>query len=319
MTNLTPGRLYLHRIRQAHQAIDPVFLHSPQYRNESLGDHLGNHVVLKVETQNPIRSFKGRGCDWLVSQLPGRERLICASAGNFGQALAYACRKKAIPLTVYASLHANPLKVERMRALGAEVVLYGEDFDAAKERARAVAREEDIRFVEDSLDVETVEGAGTIGLELLRYPDPVDVLLVPVGNGALFNGVATVFRALSPATRVIAVGATGAPAMIESLRQGRLVAHPRAATIADGIAVRLPVPEALRDMQDLATEGILVEDQTILQAMKLIHRHAGLVAEPSGAVGIAAILENREAFAGQTVATIVCGGNLTDGQVAAWL
>jgi threonine dehydratase len=83
--------------------------------------------------------------------------------------------------------------------------------------------------------------------------------------------------------------------------------------------VRLPVPQALRDMQDLATEGILVEDQTILQAMKLIHRHAGLVAEPSGAVGIAAILENPEAFAGQTVATIVCGGNLTDGQVEAWL
>jgi threonine dehydratase len=319
MMNPTPGRLHLHRIRQAHQAIDPVFLHSPQYRNESLGDHLRNRLVLKVETQNPIRSFKGRGCDWLVSQLPGRERLICASAGNFGQALAYACRKKAIPLTVYAGLHANPMKVERMRALGAEVVLYGEDFDAAKEQARAVARQEGIRFVEDSLDVETVEGAGTIGLELLGYPDPIDVLLVPLGNGGLFNGVATVFRALSPATRVVAVGAAGAPAMIESWRQGQFVTHPQAATIADGIAVRLPVPQALLDMQDLATECILVEDQTILLAMKLIHRHAGLVTEPSGAVGIAAVLENPEAFAGQTVATIVCGGNLTDGQVEAWL
>jgi threonine dehydratase len=317
--NSTPGRLHLERIRQAYYAIDPVFLHSPQYRNESLGDALRNHLVLKVETQNPIRSFKGRGCDWLVSKSPHRERLICASAGNFGQAMAYACRKRGIPLTVYAGRHANPLKVERMRALGAEVVLHGEDFDAAKEAARSAARERGIRFVEDSLDVETVEGAGTIGLELLGYPDALDVLLVPLGNGGLFNGVATVFKALSPATRVVAVGAAGAPAMIESWRKGEMVVHEKADTIADGIAVRLPVPQALRDMAGLATEGILVEDQTILQAMKLIHRHAGLVAEPAAAVGIAAILENQDAFAGLTVATIVCGSNLTDEQVQAWL
>jgi threonine dehydratase len=220
---------------------------------------------------------------------------------------------------VYAALAANPFKVERMRALGAEVVLHGEDFDAAKEQARAVAWERGIRFVEDSLDVETVEGAGTIGLELLRYPAAIDVLLVPLGNGALFNGVATVFKALSPATRVIAVGAAGAPAMIESWRQGARVAHERMATIADGIAVRLPIPQALRDMEGLADGGLLVEDQTILQAMKLIHRHAGLVAEPSGAVGIAALLENPNTYAGQTVATIVCGANLTDEQMQAWL
>ncbi len=317
--NSTPGRLHLERIRQAYQAIDPVFLHSPQYRNESLGDALRNRLVLKVETQNPIRSFKGRGCDWLVSQSPDRERLICASAGNFGQAMAYACRKRGIPLTVYAGRHANPLKVERMRALGAEVVLHGEDFDAAKEAARSAARERGIRFVEDSLDVETVEGAGTIGLELLGYPDALDVLLVPLGNGGLFNGVATVFKALSPATRLVAVGAADAPAMIESWRKGEMVVHEKANTIADGIAVRLPVPQALRDMAGLATEGILVEEQTILQAMKLIHRHAGLVAEPAAAVGIAAILENQDAFAGLTVATIVCGSNLTDEQVQAWL
>jgi threonine dehydratase len=317
--NSTPGRLHLDRIRQAYDAIDPVFLNSPQYRNEPLGDCLRTGLVLKVETQNPIRSFKGRGCDWLVSQLPGRERLVCASAGNFGQALAYACRKNDIPLTVYAARTANPFKVERMRALGAEVVLYGEDFDAAKEQARAVARERGIRFVEDSLDVETVEGAGTIGLELLRYPAPIDVLLVPLGNGALFNGVATVFKAHRPATRVIAVGAAGAPAMIESWRKGEIVTHPRTETIADGIAVRLPVPQALRDMAGLAAEGLLVEDQTIRQAIQLIHRHAGLVAEPSGAVGIAALLENPGAFAGLTVATIVCGGNLTDEQMQAWL
>jgi threonine dehydratase len=314
-----PGRLHLDRIRQAYDAIDPVFLNSPQYRNEPLGDCLRTQLVLKVETQNPIRSFKGRGCDWLVSQLPNRERLVCASAGNFGQALAYACRKHNIPLTVYAALPANPFKVERMRALGAEVVLHGEDFDAAKEQARAVARERGIRFVEDSLDVETVEGAGTIGLELLRYPAAIDVLLVPLGNGALFNGVATVFKALSPATRVLAVGDAGAPAMIESWRQGARVAHERMATIADGIAVRLPIPQALRDMEGLADGGLLVEDQTILQAMKLIHRHAGLVAEPSGAVGIAALLENPNTYAGQTVATIVCGANLTDEQMQAWL
>ena len=125
-------RITLERIEAAAQAIDPVFLHTPQWVCEPLGEELGARVVLKAEILNPIRSFKGRGADWLVHSLPSGISLMCASAGNFGQAMAYACRARGVPLTVYAAEQANPLKIARMRAMGARVVLAGEDFDAAK-------------------------------------------------------------------------------------------------------------------------------------------------------------------------------------------
>jgi len=312
-------RLSLERIEQAAQVIDPTFLNTPQFVCEPLGDELGLRLALKIETMNPIRSFKGRGADLLVAQAPDETHLICASAGNFGQAMAYACRKRGFNLTVYASIQANPLKVERMRSLGAHVVQTGDDFDAAKLAAREAASELRARFVEDSLDIETVEGAGTLGLELCTFPEPLHALLVPLGNGALFNGVSRVLKARSPSTRMVAVQAAGASAMIDSWRAGRTIVYDRIRTIADGIGVRVPVAQALDDMRGQVDDAILVREDSIVQAMRLLHRHAGVVAEPSAAVGVAALLEQPGMFAGQLIATIVCGGNLTLEQMREWL
>ena len=311
-------RLSTSRIEQAFNTIDPVFLHTPQFFSESLGELFSSRIVLKVETLNPIRSFKGRGADFLLSNADKQIPIICASAGNFGQAMAYACRKREVPLTVYASVHANPLKIDRMKALGATVLLRGNDFDAAKLEAKNAAKESGARFVEDSLDIETLEGAGTIGLELLDFPEPIDVLLVALGNGAMINGIGKIFKERSPHTRIIAVQAAGAPAMIESWRTKTVVTHNTVNTIADGIAVRIPVPEALNDMQDIVDDAILVNEPSIVKAMNLIHLHAGLVSEPSGAVGIAALMENATLFKSLTVATIICGGNVTQQQLNDW-
>jgi threonine dehydratase len=312
-------RLSLERIELAARTIDPVFLNSPQFVCEPLGDELGARVTLKVETLNPIRSFKGRGADLCVSRLPADAIIVCASAGNFGQAMAYACRKRKLEITIFASVNANALKLQRMRALGARVELDGEDFDAAKLAAKRFAAHAGALMIEDSLDPATGEGAGTIALELLRSPEPIDTILVPLGNGALLAGVARVMKALRPAVRVVAVQAAGAPAMIESLRANRVIKHDRVATIADGIAVRIPVPEALGDLRGLVDDTYLVDEESILEGMRLLHRHAGIVAEPSGAVGIALLFEHPALFAGQSVATIVCGGNLTLRQMRRWL
>jgi threonine dehydratase len=305
-------------IENAQQVIDPVFLNTPQYECETLSEYLGTKLILKVETLNPIRSFKGRGADLLVSNSKS-DKLVCASAGNFGQAMAYSCRKKGIQLTVFASVKANPFKIERMRGLGAEVLLQGEDFDSAKMAAREAASKSGARFVEDSLDVDTLIGAGTIGLELKNYPEKIDAVLIPLGNGALINGIAKVMRTYCPHTRVIAIQAAGAPAMIESWKSGRIITHEKVNTIADGIGVRIPVPQALEDMSGLVDEGILVQEESILEAMKLIHRHAGILVEPSGAVGVAAVLENKLLFKNKTVATILCGSNLTKEQIENWI
>ena len=311
-------RISLERIRAAAKIIDPVFLNTPQYNCEPLSERLGVDLFLKIETFNPIRSFKGRGADFLLSQLTNESHLMCASAGNFGQAMAFACRKRKIKLVVYAATNANPYKVERMRALGADVILFGSDFDSAKEEAKLQAKKSGIRMIEDALAIETVEGAGTIGIELLNI-GRLDAVLIPLGNGALFNGIARVFKALQPETKMIAVQAAGAPAMIDSWKSGKMVVHKNVSTIADGIGVRIPIAEALDDMKNLADEGILVKEDSILQAMKLLHIHTGLIPEPSAAVGIAAVLENKNKFAGKKLGTIICGGNLTERQIREWL
>jgi threonine dehydratase len=317
-----PHRLKLENIQQAAQVIDPVFRNTPQFPAESLSEMLGLELVVKVETLNPIRSFKGRGADYFISKVVERgdtRQLVCASAGNFGQAMAYACRKHGLPLVVYASVNANPLKVERMRALGAEVRLVGEDFDAAKLEAKRYCQETGAWMVEDGKEPEISEGAGSIAVELLQYQGPLEAVVVPLGNGALLGGVARWVKALTPEVRVVGVGAAGAPAMAESWRSGTLVQHPRIYTIADGIGVRVPIPEALQDMEGLVDEVLLVTDAALLEAMRRAHTHLGLVLEPSGAAGLAAIQENPNLFAGKRVATVLCGSNLTEEQMKAWL
>ncbi len=317
-----PRRLSLDRIYEAASVIDPVFTHTPQFASEPLGETLGVRLTVKLETLNPVRSFKGRGADFLVLSLKDEmptPQLVCASAGNFGQAIAYAARKHQLPLIIYAAENANPLKVKRMRALGADVRLIGADFDAAKLAAKLFAEETGAQMLEDSLNPETAEGAGTMGLELLALPELPEILLIPLGNGAMLNGVALAVKAARPDVQIVAVQAEGAPAMVESWRSGRVVTHEHTQTIADGIAVRLPVPEALADMQRLVDDALLVSEDAILRAMQLVHQHLGVVAEPSGAVGIAGVLAHAERFQGAHVGTIICGGNMTLEQMRAWL
>jgi threonine dehydratase len=310
----------LDAIREAAETIDPVFRDSPQFIAETLGGQLGMRVLCKVETINPVRSFKGRGCDFLLrrrgqSALP----MVTASAGNFGQGLAYAARARGVPVVVFAAETASPFKVERMRALGAEVRLVGHDLDAAKQVARAWASGKGVPFVEDGRDPEIVAGAGSIAVELLRWPERIDAVLVPVGNGALAAGVGAWLKAHAPATRVIGVVAERAPSMLLSWRAGQPVATESADTLADGIAVRIPVPDAVARLATAVDEIIAVEDGQILAAMRLAFETLGIVVEPAGAVGLAGTMALRDLLQDQLVAVPLCGGNLSPAQVARWL
>jgi threonine dehydratase/peptide deformylase len=315
-------RLSLAAIADAARTIDPVFLHTPQYECEPLSQELGCALTLKVETVNPVRSFKGRGADYFLARVTaaGDERpMVCASAGNFGQAMAYTCRKRGRHLVVYAGEHANPLKVERMRALGAELRLIGDDFDAAKAEAKRFAAETGARMVEDGRDPELSEGAGSVAVELLERDDVIDAVTVPLGNGALLSGIARWLKAASPSTDVVGVSSRGADAMERSWRTRRVVERPSVDTIADGIAVRVPIPEAVEDMRRTVDDVVLVADDVILQAMRLLYEQAGLLIEPAGAAGIAAILADVERYRGRRVATVLCGGNVTRVDAERWL
>jgi threonine dehydratase len=292
--------------------IDPVFLDTPLYRCEALERQLGCAVSIKLETANPVRSFKGRGTEVVAGLLAegGGRAAVCASAGNLGQALAWSGRRQGLDVTVVASRSATAAKLDRIHALGAGLDLVDGDIEVARDRASRIARQRGVRLVEDSLDIETCEGAATIGLELATGQASFDAVLIALGGGAMATGVGYVLKALLPGTEVICVQPLGAPAMTRSWHERRIVTTESIDTIADGVAGRHPLPAVLDDLLQVADDAVLVRETSIIAGMRTLLEHAGLVVEPSAALGVAAVLEDPDRFAGRHVVTIICGSNV---------
>lgn len=322
MTLEVAVRLDLARILLARTQISPVFLDTPQYECEPLGDALGCRLFLKVETLNPVRSFKGRGTETVLTRLQelgSADAVVCASAGNLGQALAFGGRLRGIGVTVVASSAANPLKVERMKALGADVILVDGEIEEALETATQYAIETGACLVEDSKDVGTCEGAATIGVELSDLPVELDSVVISLGAGAMASGVGFALKSLRKTTEIICVQPENAPAMTLALRAGRPIEVGAPNTIADGVAGRYVIPEVLDDLASVADDALLVTEASIIEAMRLLYVHTGLVVEPAAALGVASILEGRGRFDGKTVATILCGSNVTLTNFHRWI
>jgi threonine dehydratase len=245
--------LSVKRIEEAARTIDPLFLNTPQYADEQLNAALAHNVVVKVETANPLRSFKGRGADFFMERVDPGLTVVCSSTGNFGQAMAYAGRRRGIAVEVFVPEHVNPVKLARMRAFGARVTPVGADSAASEAAARDyVAGRKGCVYVEDGKELAIAEGAGTIGIELTRA-GPFDAVVLPVGDGALITGVACWIKDCAPPTRIIGVCASGAPCMALSWRARQPVSTARSDTIAEGIEVRVPVPESVVRLVALAT------------------------------------------------------------------
>lgn len=294
--------------------IDPAFLNSPLLEQPTANLALGCRTLVKIETLNPIRSFKGRGAGWWMANLPEDGKpIVSASAGNFGQGLAHAAAKRGRRLVIFSSVNANPLKISAMIRLGAEVIQHGNDFDEAKQAAEVFARREDFLFVEDGAERDIAEGAGTIAKEItdsLSNETQLDAVLVPLGNGALLSGIGTWMRHAMPNCKVIGVVAAAAPAMKLSWHSEKPVTTMSAETVADGIAVRVPVPYALSSMRGIVNDVVAVDEASIQAAMCFCLKHYGLVIEPAGVVGISALLSDQDRWQGKVVATILCGGNV---------
>ena len=321
MSGLERVRLQLDQIKAAVDAIDPVFLDTPALPCAPLGDVLGCSVTLKVETLNPVRSFKGRGTETVAAAAArqGASRVVCASAGNLGQALAYSGPRRGLDVTVVAARTASPLKLRQIAAFGADIRLEGDDIEDARLLAQRIAETDGDYLVEDSLDLATCEGAATIGLELVRDDPRLDVVLVALGGGAMASGVGYAMRSLADHVQVIGIQPVGAPAMALSWRRGTVVETERIDTIADGVAGRCPIPEVLDDLLVVLDDVVLVREESIKAGMRALYEHAGLVVEPSAALGIAALLEQPERFAGRRVTTILCGSNVAPADFARWV
>jgi threonine dehydratase len=257
-TLLTPDEIMATRA-----AIDPVFLDSPLMRHPALDAALGCAVMLKIETLNPIRSFKGRGTEAVLSALAPRPlAVVAASSGNFGQGIAWAARRRGIAATIYAPDGANPQKVEAMRRLGAVVHLVEAGRDEA-DAAREAAQETGAPFIEDGAYRQIAAGAGTIAQEMTAADLRPDVVLVQIGDGALVTGIGSWLKATSPGVHVVGVTARGAPAIAHSVETGRPVERP-ADTIADGLSITTPVSGAVEQVAAAVKEILPVSDDTML-------------------------------------------------------
>jgi threonine dehydratase len=288
-------------IHAASSAIDPAFRASPQFVHEGLSAQLGVPVVVKVETVNPIRSFKGRGTWVAVHGLAGEGRIgpdrpiVVASAGNFGQGVAYAARAIGVPAVVFTSRNANRAKVARMRALGATVEESGEDFDDARIASEAYAAEHGAELLVDGDDPRISTGAATLALELTEAIETgtlpaLTVASVPVGNGALINGIGAWFRHASPATRIVGVQAEVADAMTRSFAAGRPIDTESAATYADGIASRVAVPRAVELMAGRVDAMLTVSEDALRGAQAELTDALGITVEGAAAASWAGLL-----------------------------
>jgi threonine dehydratase len=286
---------------------------TPLYEWPALSQLLGCRYFLKHENHTPTTAFKVRGGVYLVSRLPAeqkRQGIIACSTGNHGQSLAYACRLFGVRCVVVVPEGNNPDKNAAIRALGAELVEHGRDYDDARVHCEALRHREGLRYVHSANEPDLVAGVGTYALEIFdELPDP-DVLLVPVGLGSGISGSSLVAAARSPRTRVIGVQAELAPAVTLSWRAGRPVETDTPRTFAEGMATRVPADMTLELMRRLVSDMVLVSEAALREAVRLLLRVTHNLAEGAGAATTAAARQLRDSLAGKTVVGVLSGGNL---------
>jgi threonine dehydratase len=260
-----------------------------------------------VLQSDPVVQGPGQLVSAATTPEPARH-VLCASAGNFGQAVSYGFCQADRQVTVYVPRSANPAKIERIRQLGARVVEHGQDFDEAKLAARQAAEHmEEALFVEDGHDAAITIGAGSIGLELA--PEHFDAIVVPVGNGALISGLACAVKDACPSTRILGVTPSTAPSMALSWRAGRPIPTDTADTCADGVAVRQPVARAVAWMRRWVDDVTTVDEEQIAAAVYQLFDLTGLLVEPAAAVPLAMARHSHFSDAGR-ICLILTGSNI---------
>jgi threonine dehydratase len=292
-----------------HRYMNPT----PLYEWPALSRLLGCRFCLKHENHTPTTAFKVRGGIYLISRLPQAERgrgIIACTTGNHGQSLAYACRLFGVRCVLVVPAKNNPDKVAAMRALGAEIVEHGVDYDEAREHCEKLRHREGLRYVHSANEPELIAGVGTYTLEILEAVPEPDVILVPVGLGSGICGTAIVAAERRPATRVIGIQSELAPAVTQSWREGRPIQTETPRTFAEGMATRMPAEMTLDLMRRLVHDMVLVSDDALREAIRLLLRVTHNLAEGAGAASTAAAFQMREVLTGKTVVGVLSGGNL---------
>jgi threonine dehydratase len=275
------------------------------------GGEAGSRLLLKLENLQVTGSFKARGATNKVLGLSAEKLargLVTASGGNHGLGVAFAGRLAGAPATIYLPANVPPAKAEKLERWGAKVVWEGTIWDDANAAALATAEREGMTYVHPFADAEVMAGQGTLALEALDDAPGIDLFVTAIGGGGLIGGVATAVKGRSPRTRMIGVEASGAPKLHRSLREGRLVELASVTTAAHTLASRGSHELNFEIVRNRVDDLVLVTDEEMLAAARLLWFEAGIAAELSGAAALAAILTGKVSLAGvRTACAVVCG------------
>lgn len=305
------NQLTLDKFEEAYGRVQEVVLPTNLIQSDFFSQTTGNKVYLKPENLQLTGAYKIRGAYYKISTMSDEEKqkgLITASAGNHAQGVAYAARKFGVPATIVMPVSTPLLKVNRTKNLGAEVILHGNVYDEACDKALELAAEHGYTFVHPFDDLDVATGQGSIAMEIVKELPTVDTILVPVGGGGLATGVSTLAKMLNPKIHVIGVEPAGANCLQVSLREGKVTTLDKVDTIADGTAVKTPGENIFPYLQQNLDDIITIEDDELIVAFLDVLENHKLLVENSGLLTVAALkhlpAENKK------VVSILSGGNM---------
>lgn len=306
-------------IKAAAKEIEGEVMRTPLVAAPRLSEILGCELYLKLENQQHTGSFKDRGALNKLKSLTAEQArygVIAMSAGNHAQGVAHHARRLGIPATIVMPEFAPFTKVERTRELGARVVLLGDTLDASAVAAREIADKENLTFVHPYDDPKIVAGQGTIGFEMLEDQPELDTIVVPIGGGGIISGIAIAAKSVKPEIEMIGVEAELFPSMYQAVNE--LAPSAGGQTLADGIAVKNPGALTRPIIEELVADILLVDESQIETAVHVLVEQQKIVAEGAGAAGVAALMKEKERFAGRKVGAVICGGNI-DVRLLSWV
>jgi threonine dehydratase len=304
-------------IRAARAIVYQTLKPTPLQEYPLLNEEAGSRVFLKHENHLPTGAFKIRGGLNFMHHFAAERThhgVITATRGNHGQSVALAGRINSIPVTVVVPFGNNPEKNAAMRAYGARLVEFGRDFDEAREEVERLSQAENLRYLHSANEPHLINGVGTYALEIIEAMrergEQIDAVFVPIGLGSGICGVITVFRELSPETRIYGVVTEGAPCLFLSWQAGCIVKTRDAHTIADGVATRVPAELTFEIIRSGVDEILLVNDSEIIRAIRLLWRTTHNLVEGAGALATAATMKLSEQLRGKNIVNLLTGANL---------
>lgn len=310
------NRVQVEEVRKAYEILKDVVIKTPLQLDPILSERYQCKVYLKREDQQTVRSFKIRGAYYLVQSLSDEQRkkgIVCASAGNHAQGVAYACKHLGIKGTIFMPTTTPRQKVSKVEFFGGEytdVILTGDSFDDSFQQAKNFCEENDLKFIHPFDDYLTITGQGTVGLEIEEdMLEPYSHVFMSIGGGGLISGVGSYIKSVSPTTKIIGVEPTGAPGMKESFKQNRLVALDDIDTFVDGAAVKQVGQLTFNIAKEVVDDIVIVPEGKVCTTILTLYNENAIIAEPAGALPVAALDYYHNEIKGKTIVCIISGGN----------